>query len=225
MGKIQVKRGTLINLPTSASPGELLYTTDEKDLYVGNGDGFALTKLLNADDVTNLVDSKIAQNAPHEHTSDDISDFSTAVQAIIDAEKGVPNGLVELDENGLIPTSAIPTKFKEANVVANITERDGLEVFEGLHALVLDATADSTVEVGGAEYVFDGTDWVKIAELSAIDALVSWNNVTDKPNIPTSLTDLTDVAPYEGNAGKLVVVNASGTGFDYISADIDGGEF
>ena len=39
MGTIQIKRGLSTKLPTSAAVGELLYTTDTKRFYVGNGEG------------------------------------------------------------------------------------------------------------------------------------------------------------------------------------------
>ena len=48
MGTIQVKRGLSANLPSSTAIGELLYTTDTKCFYLGNGVGNALTKFENA---------------------------------------------------------------------------------------------------------------------------------------------------------------------------------
>jgi len=226
MGKIQIKRGLANNLPNSADAGELLFTTDEKNLYVGNGSGTALTKVLNAGNVNDLIDSKITANAGHTHTSTSITDFNTAVETIITGKKNVANGILGLDANGLIPVSAIPTSFKEANVVSNIAERDELETFEGLHALVLDATADTTVAEGGAEYVYSGVNWVKIAELETIDALIDWANIQNKPSLATKFTDLSDTpSSLSGNGGKLLAVNAAGTGLEFITVDIDGGTF
>lgn len=84
-------------------------------------------------------------------------------------QKGQANGIATLDTTGKIPNAQIPNTFKEAAVVDNITERDTLSAFEGLHAFVIDASADSTVgSGGGAEYVYNGTKWIKISEFTAI---------------------------------------------------------
>ena len=97
------------------------------------------------------------------------------------ANKGAANGYCDLDANSLVPVSRIPSSFKEIDVVADITERDGLTTFEGLRAHVLDASADPTVDSGWAEYLWTGSSWSKTAEAESIDVVLSWTNITGKP--------------------------------------------
>ena len=70
-----------------------------------------------------------------------------------------------------------------AKVVADITARDALTPEEGLIAYVVDATGDSTVTAGGASYIYDGSNWVKISEFESMDAVINWTDIQGKPNI------------------------------------------
>ena len=134
-----------------------------------------------------------------------------------------------MDSNGKIPSTQIPTEFKEAAVVNNIAARDALDAFTGLHALVIDASADSTVETGGAEYVYNGTAWIKVSELNDLDAVITWDNVLNKPYFVQKITDLSDTPnSLSGQGGKVLAVNSAGTAIEFISVytgDIDGGSF
>jgi len=227
MGKIQIKRGLAKNLPQSASIAELLYTSDDKRLFIGNGDNADLTEFKNANQIQELLNGKA--NSTHSHPSTDIDDFDSAVDNRINLKKGVANGLATLDSNGKIPSTQIPTEFKEAAVVNNIAARDALDAFTGLHALVIDASSDSTVETGGAEYVYNGTAWIKVSELNDLDAVITWDNVLNKPYFVQKITDLTDTPnSLSGQGGKVLAVNSAGTAIEFISVytgDIDGGSF
>ncbi len=70
-----------------------------------------------------------------------------------------------------------------AKVVADITARDALTPEEGLIAYVVDATGDSTVTSGGASYIYDGSNWIKISEFESMDAVINWTDIQGKPNI------------------------------------------
>lgn len=98
-----------------------------------------------------------------------------------------------------------------------------------MHALVLDATADNTVESGGAEYVHDGTNWHKIAELNDLDLVINWDDIQNKPTYLGSFINLPDTPQsYAGQAGKLVVVNLAENGVEFIdtvTTNVDGGSF
>lgn len=227
MGTIQIKRGLSANLPTSALNGELLFTTDTKKFYVGNGTGNALTEFKNATELTSILSGK--SDTGHTHTASNITDFSSATDARITTQKGVANGIATLDTAGKIPTTQIPSTFKEAAVVVDIAARDALTAFSGLHALVLNATADATVPSGGAEYVYDGSSWRKISELNAIDMLVDWNVIQNKPYFVQTFSDLIDVPDsYIGMGGKLVAIKTDLSGIEFVeqfSGNIDGGTF
>ena len=70
-----------------------------------------------------------------------------------------------------------------AKVVADITARDALTSEEGLIAYVVDATGDSTVKSGGASYIYDGSNWIKISEFESMDMIIDWTDIQNKPNI------------------------------------------
>lgn len=227
MGTIQIKRGLAANLPSSAAVGEILYTTDTKKFYIGNGENQTLTEFDNYSQIIELLNQKSGTN--HKHTAVDITDFTTSVDARITAQKGINNGLATLDANGLIPASQIPAEYKEARIVSNITARDALSAFSGLHALVLDATGDNTVETGGAEYIYDGTKWVKVSELNDLDAVITWANIQNKPDFVNSLLDLSDTpSAFTNQAGKILAVKNDESGLEFksvYSGDVDGGTF
>ena len=227
MGTLQIRRGLAENLPVEAAAGELLFTTDTKKFYIGNGEGNALTEFNNAAQLANYLAQKAEKE--HTHTHDNITDFATAVDDRITAQKGQANGLATLDTSGKIPNSQIPNVYKEAAVVDNITERDGLDAFEGLHALVIDASADPTVGAGGgAEYVYNGTKWVKISEFNNLDTLVDWANIQNKPDFVTNITDLEGIPSLENQAGMLLQVLPDESGLGFIApfdGNFDGGMF
>lgn len=228
MGLLQIKRGLAENLPVEAEAGELLYTTDTKKFYVGNGAGNALTEFNNAAQLANFLLQKAEKI--HTHTASETTDFATAVDTRIANQKGQANGLATLDNSGKIPNAQIPNVFKEAAVVDNITKRDQLNAFSGLHALVIDASADSTVGAGGgAEYVYNGTKWVKISEFNNLDTLVDWSGIQNKPSFVGNLLDLEDFPnSFENEGGNLLCVLPDESGIGFVappSGDFDGGLF
>lgn len=227
MGTIQIKRGLKANLPSEAVIGALLYTIDEKKFYIGNGEGKALTEFTNSQQLVEYLATK--SDVGHTHTSANITDFSSSVDNRIALQRGQNNGLASLDENGKVPTSQIPSIFKDAYVVDNIAERDKLKKFSGLHALVIDATDDETVESGGAEYVYGGTQWIKISELKDLDMIIDWENIQGRPFVPQKFVELGDCpGEYTGQKGKVLVVNEEETGLEFSSiytGDVDGGTF
>lgn len=227
MGTIQIKRGLSTKLPTSAAVGELLYTTDTKRFYIGNGDGVALTEFANYAELLEAISA--LPGADHKHTASDVTDFDTSVDARITAQKGVANGVATLGEDGLIPSTQIPAVYKEAEVVDDIDARDKLTPFAGLHALVIDATDDETVAKGGAEYIYNGSAWIKVSELDELDAVVNWENISDKPELVTTVLGLTDTpASFTSQKGKFLAVNSAENALEFtdtFSGNIDGGSF
>lgn len=227
MGKIQIKRGLSANIPTEADNGELLFTIDTKKFYVGNGSGSSLTEFENV----NQINTKLSQKSEigHNHTSSEITDFNNSVDVRINAQKGVVNGIATLDLNGKIPSIQIPARFKEAEVVADISARDALSAFSGLHALVLNATADTTVSSGGAEYVYDGSIWHKISEFNNLETIVDWASIENKPYFVQTFLDLIDTPEsFSGYEGMLVSVKSDLSGLEFVppfSGDVDGGIF
>ena len=110
-----------------------------------------------------------------DNTADLDKPISTATQAALDKK-------ADIDERGLVPVSQLPSQVKERRVVNTIADRDAIEEkFENLQVYVKDATADPTVSKGGADYLYDGTEWIKTGEAESLDVVLSWSNVLEKP--------------------------------------------
>lgn len=119
----------------------------------------------------------------HGHTAAQISDFTTAVQAIIDTLKGVT--IASLDGNGVLPLAQLPAQVKETRVVADIAARNALTAYEGLFVYVLNASADASVGTGSASYIVDSSGMYHIVAKGAeLTAVLDWNQIQ---NIPAEL--------------------------------------
>lgn len=93
------------------------------------------------------------------NTSDANKPISTATQAALDKKADLVDGVV--------PLSQLPSQATGVKVVADISARDALTPTEGMFVHVKDATGDSTVESGYADYIYDGEAWVKIGGVYA----------------------------------------------------------
>jgi hypothetical protein len=69
------------------------------------------------------------------------------------------------------------------SVVTDIAARDALNPATVSLALVLNATADTTVANGAATYVYNTTTsaWIKIAEYESLDVVLQWSNIVGRP--------------------------------------------
>jgi len=77
-----------------------------------------------------------------------------------------------------------------SKVVTTIAARNALTgMAAGDIAYVTDATGDSTVDDGGATYIYSGSAWVKIAEWESMDVVLAWANITGKPASTTANID------------------------------------
>jgi hypothetical protein len=105
--------------------------------------------------------------------------------------KGIANGYASLDASGLVPVSQLPSSVKEIKVVNTIADRNAItDKFQGLRVHVVDATGDTTVSSGWAEYLCDGTlNWVKTGEKESIDIVLKWANLIDRPTSVVSSID------------------------------------
>ena len=129
------------------------------------------------------------------------------------ANKGAPNGYASLDSNCLIPVSQVPSTFREIRVVDDIDARDALSPYEGLRVHVKDASADSTVGEGWAEYLFDGTSWIKTAESESIDVVQQWADIQGKPT--SSVANIDDaVSKRHSHSNKAILdaITSAGSG-------------
>lgn len=132
--------------------------------------------LIKTDDAGNFLDRKL------NNIDTSITNNTNDIKAINDgADKA--KGFVKLDDNGLVPASFIPAQFKEVQVVATIAARNEIaNPFTGMSAFVEDATADETVNSGGAYYIYNGTAWVKTAEAESMDVVLQWTAIQGRPD-------------------------------------------
>lgn len=92
-------------------------------------------------------------------------------------------------------------------VVDDIAARDGLESpKQGDLCWVKDATADETVSTGAAQYIYDGSAWVKIAEAESMDMIVNWADIQGKEDVEAAMGK----AHEHANADILNGISASG---------------
>lgn len=157
-------------------------------------------------DETTTVADHVADTAKH-LTAEERNKLTKAGQA---------GGFAVLDENGFIPTKninpsvlAINTEFPTVTeMLAATTET----IFPGELVMVVDASADPTVEAGWAIYrrLVNASDlttlesWQKIAEKESLDVVVSWDNLKDKPTSTVSQIDAA-VANAHTHANKAVL--------------------
>lgn len=71
----------------------------------------------------------------------------------------------------------------QLSVVETIANRNAIpQKVVGTEVFVKDATQDPTVKSGGARYLWDGTQWIKVSETESMDINQSWGALRDKPN-------------------------------------------
>ena len=92
-------------------------------------------------------------------------------------------------------------------VVNDIAARDGLESpKQGDLCWVKDASADESVNSGAAQYIYDGSAWVKIAEAESLDFVVNWADIQGKEAVDTAMAK----AHEHANADVLNGISATG---------------
>lgn len=100
-------------------------------------------------------------------------------------------------------------------IVADITARNALTPEVATIALVIDATDDSTVELGAATYVYNPSNetWTKISEHESMDVIVNWSDIQGKPTSSAAAIDqAVQDSHTHGNKPQL----------DKVSEDVDG---
>ncbi len=98
--------------------------------------------------------------------------------------------LNETDIQGMITASL--SGLGSMEIVADITARNALTPINGAVCLVLDASADATVDSGAATYVYrtSNTTWIKIAEYESLDLALTWSALQNKPT--SAVADIDD---------------------------------
>lgn len=81
--------------------------------------------------------------------------------------------------------------LNEVHVYDSITERDAAGVTTSQFAYVVDASEDSTVDAGGASYVYNvsTSEWVKTSESESMDFVFNWEKIVGKPTSTAAAID------------------------------------
>lgn len=124
--------------------------------------------------------------------------------------------LREEDIQALIDASL--TGVGSVIVVDDIAARNALSLTQNAQVMVIDATADATVNSGGATYVYrhSNTSWTKIAESESMDLAVAWANISGGPSsTPAQIDNAVGQAHTHVNMTELGKVGESGGRFTY----------
>ena len=116
---------------------------------------------------------------------------------------GVANGIPSLDANGKIPSQFLSvTGNGNVTYVKNtITERDALTGLNTGDACIVLVSEDGSRE----GFVWDGTQWLKDSDSDWANINIDYNNIINKPFIPTKTSDLTKDDVYTTNEINNIV--------------------
>lgn len=98
------------------------------------------------------------------------------------------------------------TDYNSLEVVADIAARDALELGRNALVLVIDASADPTVDTGSALYAYVEADdsWVKVAEYESMDVVIQWASIQGGPSSSPAQID-TAVSQAHTHTNKAVL--------------------
>lgn len=98
------------------------------------------------------------------------------------------------------------TDYSALEVVADIAARDALALERNALVLVIDATADPTVDAGSALYAYVEADasWVKVAEYESMDVVIQWASIQGGPSSTPAQID-TAVSQSHTHSNKAVL--------------------
>lgn len=147
--------------------------------------------------------------APAEHP-DYVEFYVTGLTADV-----VRRTLNQSDIAALVAQAVSVLDINNLIVVSDIAARDALEATTNLFVFVKDATADETVNVGSASYVYEVATqtFTKIAEYESTDLILSWENITNKPSSSVvTIDDAVNKRHAHANATQLAKVGEDAEG-------------
>lgn len=100
-------------------------------------------------------------------------------------------------------------------IVDNIAARNALTPDNAQRVYVVDASGDSTVTSGGAEYIWRASSavWIKLSEAESQDLVLAWANITGKPTSTTvAIDDAVTKRHSHANATQLANIGEDGEG-------------
>jgi hypothetical protein len=103
----------------------------------------------------------------------------------------------------------------ELTIVADIAARNALSPTAARYCYVINATGDSTVQSGGATYLYNPStsSWIKTSEAESLDVVLDWASIQNKPSSTVAQIDAAVAATH---------THANKTQLDKISEDANG---
>ena len=136
---------------------------------------------------------------------------------LLDAQKNPILPETSADQVKTADGSNVETKLKtlESAVSGKVPcpDEEGMPGREGRESpkqgdlcWVKDASADESVNSGAAQYIYDGSAWVKIAEAESLDLVVNWADIQGKEAVEAAMGK----AHEHANSDLLNGISASG---------------
>lgn len=118
------------------------------------------------------------------------------------------NEIVDVAVDAAIGTAVddAVSQVSAVEIVADIAARDALTLSANRLVLVLDATGDATVGVGGAMYAYNHSNatFSKVTEYESMDRVISWSEITGGPSsTPAAIDAAVAAAHTHANAAVL----------------------
>jgi len=105
--------------------------------------------------------------------------------------------------------------FNRLKIVADIAERDSLNLSQIHQVLVLDATGDGSVDSGAATYVYDPdtSAFRKISEAESLDLNITFSNIEGGPSSSAGdIDNAVSIAHTHANKSELDKIGQDGSG-------------
>lgn len=101
--------------------------------------------------------------------------------------------VINSDDIQAMIDAAVASATANIDIVADIAARNALTPTNGKYVLVLDATADPTVDSGAASYVWRAatSQWIKLTEYESMDMTIAWAMIQGKPTSAPAAIDAT----------------------------------
>lgn len=123
----------------------------------------------------------------------------------------------------MIDASMASAGANDLVIVADITARDALTPDGNLYAYVTDATGDSTVESGGATYLYNHatSTWLKVSEAESMDVVLDWSKIQNGPSsTPANIDDAVTKRHSHSNKTQLDEIGEAGGEMTYKGSQV-----
>lgn len=162
--------------------------------------------------------------SPHTHDISDINNLQTELNDKIDSsEKGANNGVATLDNNGKVPISQISAGiFIYKGVWDAVTNIPYLANGTGTTGWLYRVANEGTINFGDGDITFEVGDYVIYNDSGEwerqpnTDVVSTVNGQTG--DVEIRFQDLAELPDMTGNAGRVVAINNTENGIEYIDA-------